>query len=443
MIFNSKKSHISLNSFYLVTVLIFRIECQFLLDVNENNACQPENCVLISKCPSVLKLVFKVKSGDLDARSKLLELQCGFEKSLPKVCCQKNQATEAPRVFNSVTISSSSTSKKPKIRNFNSDVNATTPFTTPNPIEEVEEETTTTTTKSSVEEFTTEAQEVITDPPKEDFSELNDPQCGVRTSLSFRITLGQTAEAGQFPWIGALMYRNSRGQEVALCGGTLVSPQHLITAAHCDTSQAGFTMKSVILGQVDIGSPVRLPGLQVDIAKVVSHPRYTLDPVSINDIAMVKLVRPVSFTDMIRPICVFQGSDREEKASRDFASVFTVAGWGRTDRARSSSLLQWTQLLEVTSDQCSSVYAAAAQGGQLGPIKDISILQSQLCAQGEGGTDSCSGDSGGPLMNQINALWYLSGVVSFGTNECDSSLPGVYTNIEFFYDWILETIRTI
>merc|ERR1711915_1000281 len=100
----------------------------------------------------------------------------------------------------------------------------------------------------------------------------------------------------------------------------------------------------------------------------------TLDPVSINDIAMVKLVRPVSFTGMIRPICVFQGSDREEKASRDFASVFTVAGWGRTDRARSSSLLQWTQLLEVTSDQCSSLYAAAAKNGQLGPIKDISIF---------------------------------------------------------------------
>jgi len=435
--FDSKKLHLSLNSFYLVTVLIFRIECQFLLDVNENNACQPENCVIISKCPSVLKLVFKVKSGDLDARSKLLELQCGFEKSLPKVCCQKNQATEAPRVFNSGTVSSIPTSEKPKIRNFNSDVNATTPFTTPTPIEEVEEETTTsTTTKSSVEEFTT-------DSPKEDFSKLNHPECGVRTSLSFRITLGQTADAGQFPWIGALMYRNSRGQEIALCGGTLVSPQHLITAAHCDTSQAGFSMKSVILGQVDLGSPVRLPGLQVDIAKVVSHPKFTLDPVSINDIAMVKLIRPVSFTDMIRPICIFQDSDKEESESRDISSVFTVAGWGRTERARSSSLLQWTQLLEVTPDQCSLVYAAAASNGQLGPLQDISILQSQLCAQGEGGTDSCSGDSGGPLMEQINTLWYLSGVVSFGTNECDSSLPGVYTNIKFFYDWILETIRTL
>merc|ERR1712198_477093 len=143
IMFDFKKLHLSLNSFYLVTVLIFRIECQFLLDVNENNACQPENCVIISKCPSVLKLVFKVKSGDLDARSKLLELQCGFEKSLPKVCCQKNQATEAPRVFNSGTVSSIPTSEKPKIRNFNSDVNATTPFTTPTPIEEVEEETTT------------------------------------------------------------------------------------------------------------------------------------------------------------------------------------------------------------------------------------------------------------------------------------------------------------
>ena len=55
-------------------------------------------------------------------------------------------------------------------------------------------------------------------------------------------------------------------------------------------------------------------------------------------------------------------------------------------------------------------------------------------------TDSCSGDSGGPLMARTDK-WYLTGLVSFGTNECDSSLPGVYTRVSFFLDWILETLR--
>ena len=44
---------------------------------------------------------------------------------------------------------------------------------------------------------------------------------------------------------------------------------------------------------------------------------------------------------------------------------------------------------------------------------------------------------------QIGTKWFLTGVVSFGTNECDSSLPGVYTNIKHFQDWILKTLNTI
>ena len=67
------------------------------------------------------------------------------------------------------------------------------------------------------------------------FSSLNWPKCGTRTALTFRITLGEEASAGQFPWLGSLIYRNRRGVAVPLCGATLISQQHLITAAHCDS----------------------------------------------------------------------------------------------------------------------------------------------------------------------------------------------------------------
>ena len=63
---------------------------------------------------------------------------------------------------------------------------------------------------------------------------------------------------------------------------------------------------------MDVTAPVSLPGLEVNIREVISHPAYTNNPVAINDIAIVIMERPVTFTDMIRPICVFQEEVEEE-----------------------------------------------------------------------------------------------------------------------------------
>ena len=185
-----------------------------------------------------------------------------------------------------------------------------------------------------------------------------------------------------------------------LCGAALVSTQHLITAAHCTGGQAGFSLASAILGQTDLAAKVSMPGLEVDIARVVNHPAFTQDPVAVNDLAVVKLVRPVSFTDYIRPICLVPG-DIEKVTEFPTAEEFTVAGWGRTERARSSALLQYTHLQGVTAEACSLQYSQAGARGQLGPLSELLIRESQICAQGDEGTDSCSGDSGGPLMRQV------------------------------------------
>ena len=238
----------------------------------------------------------------------------------------------------------------------------------------------------------------ITDSSATKFSLLNAPGCGSGglTDLFTRITFGLTAKSGQFPWLAALIYKNARGSSVPLCGGALVSTHHLLTAAHCSGSQAGFSLASVILGQNDLAARVSLPGLEVDIASVVSHPDFSQDPVAINDLAVIRLVRPVSFTDHIRPICLHQ----PEEAGPG-AGDLTVAGWGRTERARSSALLQYTGLQEVSAESCSLQYSQAGARGQLGPLTQLLIRESQICAQGDGGTDSCSGDSGGPLMRQV------------------------------------------
>ncbi len=61
----------------------------------------------------------------------------------------------------------------------------------------------------------------------------------------------------------------------------------------------------------------------------------------------------------------------------------------------------------------------------------------QLCAASSVvGKDSCNGDSGGPLMRDDGVRLVVVGVTSFGTARCDSSVPGVYTNVANYVDWI-------
>lgn len=65
---------------------------------------------------------------------------------------------------------------------------------------------------------------------------------------------------------------------------------------------------------------------------------------------------------------------------------------------------------------------------------------SHLCA-GEMGKDACGGDSGGPLMYMRNGVYEVVGVVSFGPTSCGSSLPGVYTKVFLYRNWILNNLR--
>ena len=138
----------------------------------------------------------------------------------------------------------------------------------------------------------------------------------------------------------------------------------------------------------------------------------TQDPVAVNDLAVVKLAAPVPFSPDISPICV-----AEDGAEGESGAQLTVAGWGRTRHSRQSSLLKFTELAWVPAAECARQYAAAG-------IPEVAIRASQLCAQGEGGTDSCSGDSGGPLMSQVRRNPKLQFFTSFSIL---TSVLGRYT----------------
>ena len=181
--------------------------------------------------------------------------------------------------------------------------------------------------------------------------------------------------------------------------------------------------------------------MEVGVARVVSHPDFRQSPVAVMDIAIIFLERPVGLTDHIRPLCIHHP---DPGLVADPPGELIVAGWGRTERASSSPLLQFTGLQPMNATACQEEYNRAAAKGKLGPgITSLSLLDSQLCARGQSATDSCSGDSGGPLMAVLSGRWYLAGVVSFGTQRCDSSLPGVYTRVSSFWQWIEGVIGPV
>ena len=76
---------------------------------------------------------------------------------------------------------------------------------------------------------------------------------------------------------------------------------------------------------------------------------------------------------------------------------------------------------------------------------NFSLNESQICAGGENGRDSCNGDSGGGLYIQNredggSGLWYHIGIVSFGSKVCGDGNPGVYTRIATYLPWIMQQI---
>jgi len=260
------------------------------------------------------------------------------------------------------------------------------------------------------------------------------------TFVNLRITFGDVAKEGEFPWLAALFYVNKWGDSINLCGGALISPRHVVTAAHCLAGQSNFKLGSVRLGQADLSGP---GGRQINISKITPHPRYISDPVAKFDIAVLELVESVEFTDKIRPICLPEEPKELAGATADLLTEqdSIVAGWGRTESAWSSQSLRYTHLTTLSNPHCSILYQRALAEGRLGPLDMFDILDTQLCALGEEKSDSCSGDSGGPIFAENEeGRTFLIGVVSFGTVSCDSSLPGVYTRVSSFTPWIHNII---
>ncbi|XP_077170782.1 prostasin-like isoform X2 [Paroedura picta] len=247
-----------------------------------------------------------------------------------------------------------------------------------------------------------------------------------------RIVGGMDAQNGQWPWQVGLSIHNKHH----VCGGTLIAPQWLITAAHCFPRVYEIDIYDVILGAFQLRNPTA--GLEVrQVEKVIKHPDYTEDEGSKGDIALVKLKQPVAYSRTIRPICLPASSVHFPAGMK-----CTVTGWGNVLTSTSLPAPMTLQQLEVPiigTDTCRCLYSLNPD-----PEDPHIIHNDMMCAgHAEGKKDACQGDSGGPLSCRVGSSWLLAGVVSWGDACGEPNRPGVYISTSKYTTWIKENVQEI
>ncbi|KFU91643.1 Acrosin, partial [Chaetura pelagica] len=233
---------------------------------------------------------------------------------------------------------------------------------------------------------------------------------------------GTEARTGAWPWMVSIQDRYSSGSGHE-CGGSLISPQWVLTAAHCFWKKRALDIWRVVIGatnlfQRDIEFEVR------NITHIEFHEDFhnlTME----NDIALVELSSPVQCTPYIQLACLPDMTVRVSELKNCY-----ISGWGhsRAKSAKTPGSLQEAKVNLIDTQLCNSTEWYRGE-----------VHTHNLCAGYEqGGIDTCQGDSGGPLVCRESEedLFWLVGVTSWGRGCARVRQPGIYTSTQYFYDWI-------
>ncbi|XP_031621927.1 serine protease persephone-like [Contarinia nasturtii] len=251
-----------------------------------------------------------------------------------------------------------------------------------------------------------------------------------------RILNGEVAADDELPWMAALGYFiNERSFQIVFsCGGTIISNNFIMTAAHCVKNQRPVVVRMGKISLVDSDDDDTSTAIHRSIKNIMIHPGHSTLTKQ-NDIALIEIKKLIPFSQYIRPACL-QINLRDEPLN----VKLIVSGWGITSPEQNirSTVLRKTELVSMPLAQCNSSYLNWNR-----PINDAAfrngLIGGQYCAYDPAGrNDSCQGDSGGPLQyfaNNGTSVATVVGIVSFGVS-CGLTLPSIYTRVAYYLDWL-------
>ena len=282
----------------------------------------------------------------------------------------------------------------------------------------------------------------------------------------------EVASPGQWPWVARILYgQNSQEPNTTFCGGALVSPRHVITAAHCASNEAKVPV-AVLLGEHDVATEYDCitreqecgasgeegrrcleeglcaeKAVRYEVANKYVHPKYknAKPKRPLYDVALLELERPVEFSPYIQPVCLPLSA-----SPTPVTGPLVLKGWGNTVKgfgaAVSARVLQELKgLKEVPLEDEGEEPGCHSMIGAIADLKGH-----HMCVwKQDSGANACPGDSGGPVSRLRRAhvrdpgSWELAGVISFGvTKACASNTPLVLTRIENqeILSWLQEVI---
>ena len=267
-------------------------------------------------------------------------------------------------------------------------------------------------------------------------------ECAIPTpEIVIKVLLGENVNHGEMPWMVKLQIFNGSLSNPSLCTGFLISRKWVMTAAHCLENE--IVQVTVSAGRTNYSQETASEVvLNVTQGNFFVHPEYDASSTyKRHDIALIRLPISLASSNNIRPICLMADTDCQDARfkAKEFENCrnLTSAGWGATERSRSSDVLRKVQLTTVGRRRCSRSY------------EGFNVELSEICAIGQGTTvlgsqtvygDTCRGDSGGPLMCNVNGTNIAIGITSFGKG-CGLGNPGVYTRVCYYKDWIRDKVN--
>ncbi|KAG2388057.1 hypothetical protein C9374_000907 [Naegleria lovaniensis] len=247
-----------------------------------------------------------------------------------------------------------------------------------------------------------------------------------------RVSGGTKASTNEFPFIVSIQYLTSSSSAEHFCGGSIIAPNFILTAAHCFYDDAGRLISAsnivVVHGRTNVACSPLSSCSYVQAKTYTIHPSYSTSTIR-NDIALIELVSNIAIDGTKTRVAYI------ESGSVPLSYYVFVSGWGYYDSSGtiSTSLLK-ARVPIVSVSKCNDL-----------GLQTTSPMQ--ICAGLGQGVDACSGDSGGPIFRYYSGSNYttndyvVTGIVSYGPDiSCGSQGSlGVYSNTTYFLKTFLQS----